>query len=55
LTFISDRTTAMIKEKDAGVEAVAVEAMVLDANPNANAPTTTRPALLQTPLPKLIH
>ncbi len=45
----------MIKENDAGVDAVAVEAMIIDATPNANAPTTTRPALLQTPLPKLIH
>ncbi len=54
-TFIRDRTTAMIKEKDAGVEAVAVEAMGLDATPNANTPTTTGPALLQTLLPKLTH
>ena len=46
----------MKKEKDeAGVEAVAIKAMDQDATPNANAPTTTRPALLQTPLPKLTH
>ena len=45
----------MIKEKDAGVEAAAVEAMDQDATPNANAPTTTRPALLQTLLPTLTH
>ena len=42
----------MREEKDVvGVEAVAVKAM--DATPNANAPLTTRPSLLQTPSPKL--
>ena len=44
----------MSEEEDAaGVEAVAAKAM--DATPNANAPTTTRPSLLQTPSPNLKH
>ncbi len=46
----------MQKEKDeAGVKAVAIKAMDQDATPNANAPTTTRPARLQTLLPTLTH
>ena len=46
----------MKKEEDeVGAEAVATKATDQDATPNANAPTTTRPARLQTLLPTQTH